>query len=41
MDSPVTPLVASPVLPAALPGWALPRGRDRTRFLLPSPPASR
>ena len=28
MDSPVTPLVASPVLPAALPGWALPRGRE-------------
>jgi hypothetical protein len=26
MDSPVTPLVASPVLPAALPGWTLPRG---------------
>jgi hypothetical protein len=28
MDSPVTPLVASPVLPPALPGWALPRGRE-------------
>jgi hypothetical protein len=28
MDSPVTPLVASPVLPAGLPGWALPRGRE-------------
>nr|WP_298100444.1 DUF1403 family protein [uncultured Shinella sp.] len=28
MDSPVTPLVAAPVLPAALPGWALPRGRE-------------
>ncbi len=28
MDSPVTPLVASPVLPAALPGWILPRGRE-------------
>jgi len=28
MDSPVTPLVASPVLPAALPGWTLPRGRE-------------
>ena len=28
MDSLVTPLVASPVLPAALPGWALPRGRE-------------
>jgi hypothetical protein len=27
MDSPATPLVASPVLPAALPGWTLPRGR--------------
>lgn len=27
MDSPVTPLVASPVFPAALPGWTLPRGR--------------
>ena len=26
MDSPVTPLVASPELPAALSGWALPRG---------------
>jgi hypothetical protein len=28
MDSPVTPLVASPVLPATLPGWTLPRGRE-------------
>lgn len=28
MDSPVTPLVASPVFPAALPGWILPRGRE-------------
>lgn len=28
MDSPVTPLVSSPVLPAALPGWTLPRGRE-------------
>jgi len=28
MDSPVPPLVASPVLAAALPGWALPRGRE-------------
>jgi hypothetical protein len=28
MDSPVTPLVASPVFPAALPGWSLPRGRE-------------
>jgi hypothetical protein len=28
MDSPVTPLVASPVLPAALPGWTLPRSRE-------------
>jgi len=28
MESPVTPLVASPVLPAALPGWTLPRGRE-------------
>jgi len=28
MDSPVTPLVASSVLPAALPGWTLPRGRE-------------
>lgn len=28
MDSPVTPLVASSVLPAALPGWSLPRGRE-------------
>lgn len=28
MDSPVTPLVASPVLPAALPSWTLPRGRE-------------
>ena len=28
MDSPVTPLVASPVLPAALPGWTMPRGRE-------------
>lgn len=28
MDSPVTPLVASPVFPAALPGWTLPRGRE-------------
>lgn len=28
MDSPVTPLVASPVLSAALPGWTLPRGRE-------------
>jgi len=28
MDSPVTPLVAAPVLPAALPGWSLPRGRE-------------
>ncbi|KNY14246.1 hypothetical protein AKG11_25465 [Shinella sp. SUS2] len=27
MDSPVTPLVASPVFPAALPGWTLPCGR--------------
>ena len=32
MDSPVTPLVASPVLPAALPGWALPRGREPDEF---------
>ena len=28
MDSPVTPVVTSPVLPAALPGWTLPRGRE-------------
>ena len=28
MDSPVTPLVASSVLPAALPGWTLSRGRE-------------
>ncbi len=28
MDSPVTPLVASSVLPAALPSWALSRGRE-------------
>ena len=28
MESPATPLVASPVLPAALPGWTLPRGRE-------------
>lgn len=28
MDSPTSPLVASPVLPAALPGWALTRGRE-------------
>ncbi|WP_242225045.1 DUF1403 family protein [Shinella zoogloeoides] len=28
MDSPITPLVASPVLPTALPGWTLPRGRE-------------
>lgn len=28
MDSPVTPLVSSPVLPAALPSWTLPRGRE-------------
>jgi len=28
MDSPVTSLVSSPVLPAALPGWTLPRGRE-------------
>jgi hypothetical protein len=28
MDSPVTPLVVSPVLPVALPGWTLPRGRE-------------
>lgn len=28
MDSPVTPLVALPVLPAALPGWTLPRSRE-------------
>ncbi len=28
MDSPVTPLVDSPVLLAVLPGWALPRGRE-------------
>jgi len=28
MDSPATPLVASPVLPATLPGWTLPRGRE-------------
>ena len=28
MDSPVTPLVSSPVLPPALPGWALPRSRE-------------
>jgi hypothetical protein len=28
MDSPVTPLVASSVPPAALPGWTLPRGRE-------------
>ncbi len=26
-DSPVTPLLTAPVLPAALPGWTLPRGR--------------
>ena len=28
MDSPVTPLAASPVFPAALPGWTLPRDRE-------------
>ena len=28
MESPVTPLVASSVLPAALPGWTLSRGRE-------------
>lgn len=28
MDSPITPLVASPILPAALPGWTLPRGSE-------------
>jgi len=28
MDSPVTPLVASPVFPAALPGWTQARGRE-------------
>lgn len=28
MDSPATPLVASPVFPAALPDWTLPRGRE-------------
>lgn len=28
MDSPITPLVASPVLPATLPGWTLPRRRE-------------
>ena len=28
MDSPVPPLVASPVLPAALPGWTLPGGHE-------------
>ncbi len=28
MDSPVTPLVASPELPATLPGWALLRRRE-------------
>lgn len=28
MDSPITPLVATPVLPATLPGWTLPRGRE-------------
>ncbi len=28
MDSPVTPLVASPELPATLPGWAVLRGRE-------------
>jgi hypothetical protein len=28
MDSSVTPLVASPVFPAALPGWTLPGGRE-------------
>ncbi|MBP1847626.1 hypothetical protein J2046_005910 [Rhizobium petrolearium] len=28
MDSPVTPLVASSVFPAALPGWTLPRGHE-------------
>ncbi|MCJ7997487.1 DUF1403 family protein [Rhizobium cremeum] len=30
MDSPVNPLAASPVLSAALPGWALPRGCELT-----------
>lgn len=28
MDSPAIPLVASPVPPAALPGWSLPRGSE-------------
>ncbi|WP_430441085.1 DUF1403 family protein [Shinella sp.] len=28
MDSPATPLVASPMFPPALPGWTLPRGRE-------------
>ncbi|WPE24253.1 DUF1403 family protein [Shinella zoogloeoides] len=28
MDSPVTPLVPAPAFIAALPGWALPRGRE-------------
>jgi len=28
MDSPVTSLVASPMLSATLPGWVLPRGRE-------------
>lgn len=28
MDSPVTPLVASPMFPVTLPGWTLPRGRE-------------
>ncbi|HTH27984.1 MAG TPA: DUF1403 family protein [Sphingobium sp.] len=28
MDSPITPVVASPIFPAALPGWTLPRGRE-------------
>jgi hypothetical protein len=28
MDSPAIPVVASSVLPAALPGWTLPRGRE-------------
>jgi len=28
MDSPVTPLATSPMIPVTLPGWALPRGRE-------------
>jgi hypothetical protein len=28
MDSPITPLAASPMFPVTLPGWALPRGRE-------------